>query len=74
LNKDCSHLLVAKLAKKEKVLSALARGIPILDLKSYLRSSLEENRWILDEEELEQFDLGLATNRDEKVIHNFIVC
>ena len=58
LQPECTHLLVGKLAKREKVLAALARGIPILDLGTYLPRCLEEERWITDEEELKEFDLG----------------
>ena len=58
LHEDCTHLLVGRLGKTEKVLSALARAIPILDLRSYLEKCLGENRWILDDEQIESFDLG----------------
>jgi len=66
LQPECSHLLVGKLAKREKVLAALARGIPILDLRTYLDKCVEEERWITDEEVLKEFDLGsIPTDKNQ---------
>lgn len=58
LSTDCTHLLVDQLAKTEKVLAALARAIPILDVTTYVDMSLEETQWITDEERMKEFDLG----------------
>ena len=58
LHEECTHLLVGRLGKTEKVLSALARAIPILDLRSYLEKCRSAKRWILDDLEIEEFDLG----------------
>ena len=58
LSTDCTHLLVDQLAKTEKVLAALARAIPILDVTTYVDMSLEETQWITDAERMKEFDLG----------------
>ena len=73
LQPECTHLLVGKLAKREKVLAALARGIPILDLQSYLERCLEVERWITDEEELKEFDLGSVPAEKNQVRPRFLI-
>jgi len=58
LHNDCTHLLVKRLAKTEKILCALARGIPILSLRPYLDKCREVKGWILDEQRILQLDIG----------------
>ena len=58
LHNDCTHLLVQRLAKTEKVLCALARGIPILSLIPYLDKCREAKGWVLDEKSILQLDIG----------------
>jgi len=67
LRTECTHLLVGGLAKREKVLAALARAIPILDLRRYLEKCVEEEKWITDEEMLKPFDLGGIRAKINKV-------
>ena len=46
-NVQTTHLLVGVIAKSEKFLSALAAGIPMLDV-SFLKDSSKRNAWIED--------------------------
>ena len=71
LHNDCTHLLVTRLAKTEKILCALARGIPILSLKPYLDKCREENGWILDEKSILQLDIG--SNKPQPNVVRFLL-
>ena len=42
-----THLIVGAIAKSEKFLSALAAGIPLLDV-SFLKDSSQRHAWIED--------------------------
>ena len=62
LHQECTHLITntnPKLEKTEKVLSALARGIPILDIKDIKNLlKLGDAKKMCDEEYLRQYDIG----------------
>ena len=71
LHSDCTHLLVQRLARTEKVLSAIGRGLPILDLWSYLEFCQKEGRWSLDDDTLAQFDLASNLNTQQQQMVTF---
>jgi len=64
-NVQTTHLLVGVIAKSEKFLSALAAGIPMLDV-SFLKDSSKRNAWI---EDVDKYDIGdeNSTLKSEKI-------